>query len=171
MAADFDKRSRFESCVNRCADSAYRVAFRLLGNEAAAKDLVQETFLQAWANLDSLADPDRMRSWLFGILRNQYTKVLRRESRVTNLDPSDCESVVQAERSENEKELAATVQDAVHALDDKFRLPLLLVSMEGFSVEEAASILELPQGTVLSRLYRAREKLRNALACELAQSG
>ena len=74
-----DPRKLYAQCVEQCADSLYRVAFRLTGSEAEARDLVQETFLQAWRSLDSLREVDRMRSWMFSILRNQHSKLVRKD--------------------------------------------------------------------------------------------
>lgn len=150
----------FEDCVEACADSLYRVAFRLTSNKTLASELVQETYLNAWQNLGSLQDPKKMRSWIFAILRNQYSKLIRKESRAP-VTSRLAEPVVTG--PEQREEQAGLVQSAIDELDDKHKLPILLVSMEGLSVEEAAGILDLPRGTVLSRLSRGREKLKQIL--------
>ena len=89
MANKTDSQTQFEECVSTCAESMYRVAFRLTGNQTLASELVQETYLNAWKSLDSLKDNNRMRSWMFSILRYQYTKLLRRESPVLRRNSSE----------------------------------------------------------------------------------
>lgn len=153
-------QQRYEDCVELCADSLYRVAFRLTGNQTLANELVQETYLNAWKSLDSLSDPKKMRSWMFSILRNQYTKLIRKESRQASTSDQAYEA---AARDEPDPSVSETIQSAISKLDPKHRMPVLLVSMEGMSVDEAAGILEIPRGTVLSRLHRGRQKLKELL--------
>ena len=153
----------FQQCVDQHAESIYRVAFRLTGNRDTAGELVQETYLQAWKGLATLNDPKRMRSWLFGILRNQSTKMNRA---VRGERPLLDEPLTQ-NQSSNRNDQQELVQDAIAQLEPMFQLPLLLVSMEGIPAEEAAEILEIPRGTVLSRLYRGRKKLKKILEPQL----
>ena len=153
----------FEECVECCADSLYRVAFRLTGNQTLASELVQETYLSAWKSIDSLRDPQAMRAWMFSILRNQYTKLLRKEKRsVTTVEHLDDFSKPKT----NKNDAIDRVQAAVATLDDKHKLPILFVSLEGMTVEEAAKALDVPRGTVLSRLHRGRQKLKEILGRE-----
>jgi len=158
MSNETDRRELFEQCIETCADSMYRVAYRLTGDSTLATDLVQETSLAAWKSLDSLRDPTRIRSWMFSILRNQYSKLVRQEKRT----PTAIETIedMPENESQDKEELQQTVQLSISQLPEKHRMPLLLVSMEGFSVDEAAEILQIPRGTVLSRLSRARDKLK-----------
>lgn len=154
-------RQQFEDCVDSCADSIYRVAFRLTANPTLARELVQETYLNAWRSLPSLEDPGRMRAWMFAILRNQYSKLMRHESKSVTTQAAMEHLPDQESRSD---ETTDEVQFALNKLDDNHKLPLLLVTMEGMSVAEAASVLGLPRGTVLSRLSRGREKLKQILS-------
>ena len=170
MASEQESRFRFEQCVESCADSLYRVAFRLTGDSTLASELVQETFLNAWQNLESLRDPERIRGWMFSILRNQYSKLVRKESRSGASLSHDV--VAPAERSEEQRDdVSEQVQQAIDGLDDKHKLPLLLVAMEQLSVDEAARVLDLPRGTVLSRLHRGRQKLKSILERQLQKTG
>ncbi len=134
----------------------------MTGNSTLAMELVQETYLNAWKGLDSLADPNRMKGWLFAILRNQYSKLIRKESKSSTLIES-MQLSIPSRPDSTQNETTEIVQSAIQKLDEKHRMPLLLVSMEGLSVEDAAEVLELPRGTVLSRLHRARQKLKNIL--------
>lgn len=162
MSADLQHQELFESCINQHADSMYRVAFRLTGDRELASELVQETYLHAWKGLGSLRDKTRMRSWVFGILRNQYTKLLRKLPKATQLaQPETVESSLR-EQAEPDS-IREMVQKAVKQLDEKHKMPILLVSMEGMSVEEAGEILDVPRGTVLSRLHRGRKQLKTII--------
>jgi RNA polymerase sigma-70 factor (ECF subfamily) len=159
MTRDPQLRATYEECVDQYADSMYRVAFRLLGNPDQARELVQETYLQAWQNLDRLRGKNQLKSWMFSILRNQYTKQLRKLSKVSQLESPDRIPTVQA----NTTDTSELIQSAINQLGDKHKLPVLLVSMEGLTVEQAAEVLEVPKGTILSRLHRARKELKTIL--------
>ena len=157
---------RFEEYVECCADSLFRVAYRLTGNQTLAAELVQETYLNAWKSIGNLKDPDRMRAWMFSIMRNQYTKLLRLEKRSVPTK-EHLNDVSKPEIAENDT--ADRVQAALARLDDKHKLPVLLVSLEGMTVDEAAAILETPRGTILSRLHRGRQKLKQLLSEDQTQ--
>ena len=160
MATEPELQLRFEQCVDDCADSLFRVAFRLTGNRTLASELVQETYLNAWKDISGLKNPERMRSWLFAILRNQYSKLIRKESRAA---PTSGHLDSIAVMSAADDQTTDMVQEAIAGLGENHKLPVLLVSMEGLTVDEAAKILDLPRGTVLSRLHRGRQKLKEIL--------
>lgn len=166
MPDDPDPRELFESCVETCADSIYRVAWRLTGNATRAEDLVQETYSQAWQKIDSLRDPSKMRSWLFAILRNQNLKAIRKKKPVAS---PDVDAIVDHRVDQlEENETVDIVQRALEQLDEDQRLPIFLVSMEGMSVDEASEILDVPRGTVLSRMHRGRKRLKEMIEKENA---
>ena len=158
---DQTRRELFQSAVEQFADSIYRVAYRMSGSHELAQELVQETFMAAWKNLHQIQQPDRIRYWLMGILRNQFTKQLSQETRhrheVLNLEP-----VTAAE----DRVLKDSLQTASASLDDNQRLPILLTIMEGWSTEDVAELLGVPRGTILSRLHRGRQKLKTILASD-----
>lgn len=167
MQSETQLQQQFEECVHQCADSLYRVAYRLTGNRTLALELVQETYLNAWKSLPNLKDSNKMRSWLFAIMRNQFSKLLHKEKRTTpTIEQIDWISAP----PETEDNTTDRVQTALQSLDDIHRLPVLFVSLEGMSVEEAAGILEVPRGTVLSRLHRGRAKLKEILSRDDCQS-
>ena len=163
MQSDSEKQANYEQCVSNCADSLYRTAYRLTGNDTLACELIQETYYHAWKSLDSLADPKRIRAWMFSILRFQYSKLVRVERK--SVRTSEQLETVQEKPVAN-SETSDWVQAALDQLDEKHKLPLLLVSMEGMSVDDASKVLEVPRGTVLSRLHRGRERLREILSRE-----
>lgn len=159
-----NERRLIESAIEAYADSMFRVAFRLLGSREQAEEVVQETWIGAWKNTSQLRDPSQIKSWLFGILRNQcYTSVKR-----TRRIPQRFECLNEPiDHHDNANELQQQVQQAIQNLDEDQRLPILLVSMEGWTTQEAADFLQIPLGTVLSRLHRGRQRLKDILSREL----
>ncbi len=163
MPDDSRLKRLFEQCVEQHADSMYRVAFRLTGCRELASELVQDTYLNAWKNIGSLNDVDKMKSWMFAIMRNQYTKLLRQLPKSRQMTELVIENLgVPAETNDYQSD-QQLVQAALQQLNDDHKLPLLLVSMEGMTVDQAATVLELPRGTILSRLHRGRKKLKSIL--------
>ena len=162
MQLEIQLQQQFEECVQQCADSLYRVAYRLTGNRTLALELVQETYLSAWKSLPNLKDSNKMRSWLFAIMRNQFSKLLHKEKR--NAQTIQQLSTIPTSSDKPDNDTTDRVQTALQTLDDIHRLPVLLVSLEGMSVDEAAGILDVPRGTVLSRLHRGRAKLKEILS-------
>ncbi len=161
----------YESWVHEWAPALYRLALRLCGKRELAEDLLQETFFEAWKSRDKLADRDKARAWLFQILRNRWSHHLRDSSR--RLKPShNQESLDQAKSTQPDavKQIAESdfVQRALDQIEDDLKLPFLLVVMEGYSCQEAADSLQIPLGTVLSRLHRARQALRAVLGRPVA---
>jgi RNA polymerase sigma-70 factor, ECF subfamily len=160
MTPNDQDRMTFEAAVEAFSESLYRVAFRLTGNHHTASELVQETYLGAWRNIAQLNDQTKLRGWLFAILRNQFSKICQRQ-RVNLADLGELDVIPASQTPSND--LREMVQEAIQRLNDDLRLPMLLVSMEGWTVAETAELLEIPQGTVLSRLHRGRDRLRQYL--------
>jgi RNA polymerase sigma-70 factor (ECF subfamily) len=152
-----------EAAIEAHADSMYRVAFRLTGDRERAEEIVQETFIGAWKGIRGLKEPDKIKSWLFGILRNQFHQSIERKQRILRTEP--LQDTVASDW--NTTDLQEQVQHALAELDEDHRLPILIVSMEGWSIEEAAEMLGIPKGTVLSRLHRGRQRLKEILTREL----
>jgi RNA polymerase sigma-70 factor (ECF subfamily) len=161
MQTNDAKQKIFQLAVEQYSDSTYRVAYRLTANHELARELVQETYLAAWRNLNQLQNPDSMRGWIMGILRNQFSKQWVRERRNSH-QFLEVEPMVAGA----DQQVVTSVQDAIAQLDEDHRLPILLVSMEGWSTEEVANLLEIPRGTVLSRLHRARLRLKKILLAD-----
>lgn len=160
-------------------DSLYRTALRMTGNPADAEDLVQETYLRAFRAIDQFKPGTNLRAWLFKIQTNSFINDYRkrvRRPRSTSLDDVEeyylynhlVESGVQPAPSITEDEILAQIDDAdvFRALDDlpdNFRQVVLLADVEGFAYREISEILEIPVGTVMSRLHRARRRLKENL--------
>jgi RNA polymerase sigma-70 factor (ECF subfamily) len=155
----------FETEAMPHMDDLYRAALRLLLDSNKASDAVQETFLIAWKSFDRYETGTNCRAWLFQILFN----VVRHERRkwfkwLTGKEEDLAESQIAAPQPIQEN---LTDKDILSALDNlplQFREVLLLVDVEEFSYKEASAILQVPIGTVMSRLSRARGLLRGQLA-------
>jgi len=144
-------------------ESLYRYAVRLSGSSADAEDLTQETFGKALTRIAQLRDADRAKPWLFRILRNEYLH-RKRDDRRAKVVPLDSvgeppEVPVDGGFEIDPQELQAALTE----LDETFRTPLILFYFEDFSYRDIADQMELPIGTVMSRLARAKAYLRAKL--------
>ncbi len=157
----------------------YAAAMRMTRNPADAEDLVQETMLKAYRAYDTFQEGTNLKAWLYRILTNTYINRYRKaQRRPTETDLGEVEDLYLYRRlgSEDTAEMSRSAEDqlleglvesdikeAVEALPEHFRLPVLLADLEGFSYKEIAEILDIPIGTVMSRLHRGRKQLQRAL--------
>jgi len=158
----------FDDWVDGHAVELYRFAHRLCGDIAAAEDLVQETFYEAWKHREPLRSIHDPRAWLFLILRRRYGKLRRLEQRrpwIVSLGAIRAEAEASTPRSDR-TEAADALQSALDGMSDLFKLPLLMVFVQGLTCTQAAEQLDVPLGTVLSRIHRAKRQLRDALRRE-----
>jgi len=153
------KRQRYESLVAALYQDVFRYALWICKNKPMAEDLVQETFLRAWRSLESLQNDKAAKAWLFTILRRENARQYERY----RPELVDIEGQTIAESDDNEpdskmdKEL---LHNAINRLESEYREPLMLQVVGGFSGKEIAEILELNNNTVMTRLFRARSKLK-----------
>lgn len=145
-------------------DDLFRAALRLLQDQGKASDAVQETYLVAWKSFGKYQQGTNCRAWLFQILFN----VVRHERRnwfkwITGRDEDLAEAQLVAPASIPERLTDGDILTALDKLPIQFREALLLVDVEEFSYKEASEILQVPIGTIMSRLNRARGFLRNQL--------
>jgi RNA polymerase sigma-70 factor (ECF subfamily) len=166
----------FNSLILNYQDMAYNVAYRIIGEPDAAEDATQEAFISAYQKLEQFRGGS-FKAWLLRIVSNACYDELRRRQRkpVTPLEPetSDGESwgepdwirdhSASPEECFEQTELQAAIQQCINRLDDKFRLVLVLVDVEGLDYETAAAAAGTPLGTVKSRLARARERIQDCL--------
>jgi RNA polymerase sigma-70 factor (ECF subfamily) len=173
MAAD-----PFETEALSFLDPLYRTALRMTRSEAEAEDLVQETYIRAFRFRHQFTPGTNLKAWLFRILTNTFINQYRRKAarpETTELDdveesilyrhmrdvsPGSASPDPEAELIDNT--LSSEVKDALEALPEKFRTTLLL-DVEGFSYKEIAEVLDIPIGTVMSRLHRGRKFLQKRL--------
>jgi RNA polymerase sigma-70 factor (ECF subfamily) len=184
-------RALFEDTATRLMDRLYGTALRLTRDPDDAEDIVAEALGQAWRRLDQLRDPEQLEGWLFRILNNTFVdSCRRRQSRQdleTDLDPDDSEDdrfslfeqlhqpfLLWWGTPENEfvdSLLQEDIQKALDGLQDVFRVVIVLVEIEGYTYEETARLLDVPLGTVRSRLSRARSLLQKALWQQAREAG
>lgn len=176
-----ERDSQFEREFMPFATSLYNFAFRLALDEDDASDLVQDTYLKAYRFFDSYQPGTNAKAWLFRILKNTFINDFRRKSKLpVKVDYQEVESFYNSDdvdevqttdlRSETVRELLGDeVARALNSIDVDFRTVIVLCDIEGFTYEEMAKILDIPIGTVRSRLHRARQLLKNQLA-EYAQN-
>lgn len=141
----------------------YRLAYRLSGSAADAEDLTQQTYLQAQTHLSQLRESSRSRPWLASIVRNLFLRGRRRTGKSVAWNP-DWEPA--SEVAPPEKIDSQTLQEAVDELPEEFRVPLVLFYFRELSYKDIAAELEIPLGTVMSRLARAKAHLRERLSTE-----
>ena len=164
---DAERRALFQQLVRDQAGELYRFAFLQTGQEEPAEDLVQEAYYEAWRSIASLREPGKARSWLFQILRHRYAHWVRDKSRrpKATVDVTEQEIVcIDAVDALESLERRDAIRRALQSLDERYRETFLLVFLEGFSCRDTAAILEIPLGTVLSRIHRARRDLRASLS-------
>jgi RNA polymerase sigma-70 factor (ECF subfamily) len=143
----------------------YRYAFRLAGSATDADDLTQEAFCKAQLSLGQLRDPSRSKPWLFSILRNAYLHRIRaeRQARCIPLDGAPDIADPSSESDVAPEIDPQRLQEALAELPEGFRSPVILYYFEDFSYRDIAEQMDLPIGTVMSRLARAKGHLRTRL--------
>ena len=148
-------------------DQLFRYAYRLTGSAADAEDLTQDTFSKALLRLSQLREPDKAKGWLFRILRNAYLHRIRDQKRhhtISLESVGDLPEVTSNHSSNSSLDIdPAHLQEVLNELDESFRTPLILFYFEDFSYRDIADQMELPMGTVMSRLARAKSYLRHRL--------
>ncbi len=161
------------------APQLYSAAMRMTRNRADAEDLVQETYLKGFRSFHTFEEGTNLRAWLFRILTNTYINKYRaKQRRPDETDLGEIEDLYLYRRMSSfddpalgrsaEDSLMAMLADdqvkaALESLPDNFRLPVILADVDGFSYKEIAEILDVPIGTVMSRLHRGRKAMQKAL--------
>jgi len=156
-----DKQTRFTALVNAFSDDLYRFAYWLCRDTNQSEDLVQETYTRAWSSLDSLRDEKAAKSWLFTTLRRENAR--RFERAQLQLVDEDITMIAETRQDHDTSTEAFVLRKALKKLPDEYRQPLLLQVIGGYSCDEIAEQLELSSGAVMTRLFRARQKLREVL--------
>ncbi|MEX0731761.1 MAG: sigma-70 family RNA polymerase sigma factor [Aquisalimonadaceae bacterium] len=183
------RRRYFEDEVSRLMDRLYGTALRLTRDPDDAEDIVAETVGQAWSQLDKLRDPQHFEGWLFRILNNTFVSAWRRRKARNEVAlDSDVDTSPSEEADETENFslfrqlhqpfllwwgtpenqflnalLQEDIQTALDALPDAFRVAIVLVEVQGYTYDEVSQLLDIPLGTVRSRLSRGRALLQRAL--------
>ena len=154
-------RPDFQQLVDAHYEPLYRFALSLARNESDAADLVQQTFSQ-WARKGhQLRDPSLAKTWLFTTLRREFLGTLRKSARFSDEPPAEEEGSLEPHQAEALD--ALEVMECLQKLPLEYREPLILFYLKDVSYNEIAEILEVPIGTVMSRLSRGKSRLRNML--------
>ncbi|OFE13652.1 RNA polymerase subunit sigma [Pseudohongiella acticola] len=161
--SDSDRRRRYEALVDELYQDVFRYAFWLTRNRGIAEDLVQETFLRAWRSFDSLQSEKAAKAWLFTILRRENARQYERY-RPELVDIDDVSVADEGTPEPDNRQNQVELHQAIMRLGKDYRDPLLLQVIGGFSGKEIADILDLNNNTVMTRLFRARSKLKTILS-------
>jgi RNA polymerase sigma-70 factor, ECF subfamily len=181
------ERAAFADLALEYMPALYSAALRMTRNPADAEDLVQETYLKAYRSFGSFAEGTNLKAWLYRILTNTYINAYRaKQRRPIESDLDDVEDLYLYRRLGSLEQLAASrsaeeqlmdvfsegeVRAALDELPDNFRMAVYLADVEGFSYKEIAEILDIPIGTVMSRLHRGRKAMQKALYEFAVESG
>jgi len=170
-------QAKFETDAMQYAPQLYSAALRMTRNPADAEDVVQETFLKAYRAYDSYTEGTNLKAWLYRILTNTYiNKYRKKQRRPAEVELGELQDIYlykrlgessgatqSAEADMLDAFVDTDVIEALESLPETFRLPVLLADVDGFSYKEIAEILDVPIGTVMSRLHRGRKALQKKL--------
>jgi RNA polymerase sigma-70 factor (ECF subfamily) len=162
MNTEAGRQVKFNQLAQSYGTDLYRYAMWICGNDALAKDLVQETYLRAWKALDRLKDPKAAKSWLITILRREFARTFERKvPKFTDLD-----KVVVTDDSElepDEQTEMKILRQGIMKLAPKYREPLLMQVVLGYSCKEISEALDISKSAVMTQLFRAREQLKTQM--------
>lgn len=170
VSVDMNKQRRYEALVRAWHRDLYRYAYWLCHDPHIAEDLVQETCLRAWRSLDSLKDDNAAKSWLITILRRENAR--RFERKQLDLVDIDDYSVADTQHQGSDMDIEQQIlHKQIMKLAPEYREPLVLQVMAGFNGDEIAEILDLNRNTVMTRLFRARNQLKEQIEKQTERRG
>ena len=172
-------QEQFTSDAMQYAPQLFSTALRMTRNRSDAEDLVQETYIKGWRSFHTFQEGTNLRAWLFRIMTNTYINKYNAQKRKgTEVELDDVEELFLYKRlgSIDQSQLSSSAEDqmldlftddevknALESLPEDFRIPVLLSDVDGFSYKEIAEMLEIPIGTVMSRLHRGRKAMQKML--------
>ena len=172
-------QEQFTSDAMQYAPQLFSTALRMTRNRSDAEDLVQETYIKGWRSFHTFQEGTNLRAWLFRIMTNTYINKYNAQKRKgTEVELDDVEELFLYKRlgSIDQSQLSSSAEDqmldlftddevknALESLPEDFRIPVLLSDVDGFSYKEIAEMLEIPMGTVMSRLHRGRKAMQKML--------
>jgi RNA polymerase sigma-70 factor (ECF subfamily) len=172
-------QEQFTADAMQFAPQLFSTALRMTRNRSDAEDLVQETYIKGWRSFRTFQEGTNLRAWLFRIMTNTYiNKYNAAKRKGTEVELDDVEELFLYKRlgSIDQSKLSSSAEDqmlnlftddevknALESLPEDFRIPVLLSDVDGFSYKEIAEMLEIPMGTVMSRLHRGRKAMQKML--------
>lgn len=172
-------QEQFTSDAMQYAPQLFSTALRMTRNRSDAEDLVQETYIKGWRSFHTFEEGTNLRAWLFRIMTNTYiNKYNAKKRKGTEVELDDVEELFLYKRlgSIDQSQLSSSAEDqmlelftddevknALEELPEDFRIPVLLSDVDGFAYKEIAEMLEIPIGTVMSRLHRGRKAMQKML--------
>jgi RNA polymerase sigma-70 factor (ECF subfamily) len=172
-------QEQFTSDAMQYAPQLFSTALRMTRNRSDAEDLVQETYIKGWRSFHTFQEGTNLRAWLFRIMTNTYiNKYNAKKRKGTEVELDDVEELFLYKRlgSIDQSQLSSSAEDqmlelftddevknALESLPEDFRIPVLLSDVDGFAYKEIAEMLEIPIGTVMSRLHRGRKAMQKML--------
>ena len=172
-------QEQFTTDAMQYAPQLFSTALRMTRNRSDAEDLVQETYIKGWRSFHTFQEGTNLRAWLFRIMTNTYINKYNAQKRKgTEVELDDVEELFLYKRlgSIDQSQLSSSAEDqmldlftddevknALESLPEDFRIPVLLSDVDGFSYKEIAEMLEIPIGTVMSRLHRGRKAMQKML--------
>jgi RNA polymerase sigma-70 factor, ECF subfamily len=172
-------KEKFTSDAMQYAPQLFSTALRMTRNRSDAEDLVQETYIKGWRSFHTFQEGTNLRAWLFRIMTNTYINKYNAQKRKgTEVELDDVEELFLYKRlgSIDQSQLSSSAEDqmldlftddevknALESLPEDFRIPVLLSDVDGFAYKEIAEMLEIPIGTVMSRLHRGRKAMQKML--------
>jgi len=172
-------QEQFTSDAMQYAPQLFSTALRMTRNRSDAEDLVQETYIKGWRSFHTFQEGTNLRAWLFRIMTNTYINKYNAQKRKgTEVELDDVEELFLYKRlgSIDQSQLSSSAEDqmlelftddevksALESLPEDFRIPVLLSDVDGFAYKEIAEMLEIPNGTVMSRLHRGRKAMQKML--------
>ena len=161
-SADKERRARFDRIVAVLYKDMYRYAAWLSRDPSVAEEVVQEALLRAWKSLDALREEGAAKPWLLTIVRRENARFFERK----RLETVDIDSLTPAQSAllaDGDDSEVRDIREAIYRLEDDYREPLVLQVLMGHSTKEIAELMGMKQGAVLTRLHRARLKLRDVI--------
>jgi RNA polymerase sigma-70 factor (ECF subfamily) len=172
-------KEQFTTDAMQYAPQLFSTALRMTRNRSDAEDLVQETYIKGWRSFHTFQEGTNLRAWLFRIMTNTYINKYNAQKRKgTEVELDDVEELFLYKRlgSIDQSQLSSSAEDqmldlftddevknALESLPEDFRIPVLLSDVDGFAYKEIAEMLEIPIGTVMSRLHRGRKAMQKML--------
>ena len=179
-----DRTIRFERDALAFMDQLYAAALRYTKNPEDARDLVQDTYLKAFTSFHQFEEGTNLRAWLYRVLTTTFINSYRKDQRRPQIAQGELEDWQVAEAQSHTSDLGKSaevealenlpdsdIKKALQEIPEEFRMVVYLADVEGFSYKEIAEIVEIPAGTVMSRLSRGRKQLREKLATYAKELG